>query len=383
MIYWIILSIVVTCIYVYDINNTKKFKTLFYYLILLLSILVSGLAYRLGTDSIRYQYEFEHQIVKIGDISCDYLLSFRAQPGYVILCTICKTICESFYFFKIIYALLINVVIFRTIKMHTNYLFSGILLYLVVLFPYFNFEIFRESLAICVFLLSLPFFYNKEWMRYYLMMFFALLFHLSALVLIFLPLISKFNINKRSICFVFIVTILVFLLSDKFLSIANTLLSYSALLQDNYLSYLNNDNYANSIFSISRVFNYFFNIWLPLIMIYIFNKKGAKGIHYSIIIVFILVYSLTQCIPILYRFNNYFKLFMLLFNINIIYFVSRYFLQKRVCYVFLLTIYLLFSSRSYLSKIDETGVSSYSRYYPYSSIIDKKTDSQRELLFIY
>jgi hypothetical protein len=60
MIYLFLLIILIIQIIVYDLKGVKANKKVNFYLILFILILISGLRYRIGLDTIRYMSHFEN-----------------------------------------------------------------------------------------------------------------------------------------------------------------------------------------------------------------------------------------------------------------------------------------------------------------------------------
>ena len=152
---------------------------------------------------------------------------------------------------------------------------------------------------------------------------------------------------------------------------------------ENYSSYLDSEKYGESTLSISRLFNYAMNILFPLFMLRQFVKTNSLKPYYVFMLVSIGIYIISQIIPIFYRFNNYFRFFSIIFYIDIFRYLSSSFRQRNFIFIALSICYISLSLRPYFAEIDDTGIQSFHRYYPYSSIIDKTRYSEREFLFNY
>ena len=349
-------------------------------------ICISGFAYRIGTDSIFYQYHFQYEVKKLSDCSWSYLNSFlKFQPGYVLFETICKSISDSYYLFKFIYATIINSTIFFFIHKHSNYLFMGILAYLLSAYLYFNFEIYRECLSICVFIWSLKYLYTNQWFKYYSMVLLAISLHYSALILLFVPLLIQLKASNKILVGFYILSVLI-MTSEEFIKpYVADFLTYSAVLEERYSGYLESDTYGQSILSFSKIFSYVINIIIPPLMVTILYKKNCnKEKYYSLIYFSATLLLLSQIIPILGRFNNYFKLYTMLFYIDMFYYWAKKISAKKVVFISLFIAYY-FSSfvRNNSTTLGETGIKSYIRYYPYASIFSMEKNNERESLHKY
>ena len=135
MIYIFIILYIIICIFVYDIHGNIKGKSAHYSVILFLLITISGLSYRLGSDVVHYMEDFkEAKTISQASISYYFSLEGGLLPGWLLLESLCKTICNHFNFLKIIIAIFVNYSFFITIERYTKYIFTGALFYFVFFF---------------------------------------------------------------------------------------------------------------------------------------------------------------------------------------------------------------------------------------------------------
>lgn len=383
MLYTLILLYIIICIIHFDVKANVRYKYTCYFFLLFILVLLSTIAYRMGTDANTYQYDYQY-IKPISNISLDYLFEFnKYQPGYVLFLTFCKTISPSYYFFKFIYSIIVNGAIFYFINKNTRYVFLAVFSYAIGSYMYFNFEIFREGVAVAMFLLSLKYYFKHQWVKYFLISLLAFSFHSSAALLFLLPLFSKFKINNKTLLLSICVFSVLIIASSMVKPLVEQTLALFESFNENYSSYLSSEKYGESTLSISRLFNYAMNILFPLFMLRQFIKTNSLKPYYVFILISIGIYIVSQIIPIFYRFNNYFRLFSIIFYIDIFRYLSYSFRQKNLMFIALSICYILLSLRPYFAEIDDTGIQSFHRYYPYSSIIDKTRYSEREFLFNY
>jgi len=108
VIYIIIFFYLVVLAYVYDYRKNSIGKIYFIYLTLLIFILFSGLRYRVGIDTSRYEIFFNECptlfTLKSGIISCN----INEQPLWLLFNIICKTISDDFVILQLIHAFIIN-----------------------------------------------------------------------------------------------------------------------------------------------------------------------------------------------------------------------------------------------------------------------------------
>ena len=166
-----------------------------------------GFRYKVGVDTISYM----HAQSKIPSLDHYFSLKTftitRFEPGYLFICSIVKTFTNEFWPVQMIMASIINGCIFYFLYHHCKRnVFVGVLLYLMFQFFYFNCEIMRESAAVGFFLLNFKNLQEKKWLNYYLLSIPSLLFHYSAAIIWFFPLIKllKSNVVFIASCVLFV-----------------------------------------------------------------------------------------------------------------------------------------------------------------------------------
>lgn len=150
-------------------------------------ILVMGFRYYVGGDTIGYMAKYEY-VSPIYDLTViDFVLG-EYQPLWVVLQSTCKTVSEEFYVLQLVISTLVNITVFWMIQKYCNNKFLAALLYLLNQMLNFNTEILRAVLAICVFLVAYEQLVGRHYLKYYLLVVVAILFHDQAFLLIFVPL---------------------------------------------------------------------------------------------------------------------------------------------------------------------------------------------------
>jgi hypothetical protein len=187
----------------YDGKNGKFliWAGLYVYLTLLI-----GLRYMVGGDSFVYMSYFNIISTNgIFDISWDGDGEGGFQPLFAFLFSFAKVIYPNFVSFQIIHILIINTCLFYFVSKNSEYRFSVLFLFLLMFYINFTVEILRESLAIMVFILNYKNLENNKWIKYYIGVFIAVMFHLSAIFLIILPFLKFLRLNKAYILLLVIV----------------------------------------------------------------------------------------------------------------------------------------------------------------------------------
>ncbi|MBS1504558.1 MAG: EpsG family protein, partial [Bacteroidetes bacterium] len=107
---------------------------------LIVLVCIAGLRYRVGGDTLSYIDEYD-EIPYFSQLLKYNFIGSRWDPLWVVFSSICRSINPDFVFLQCIHALIVNTIIFRFIKRNTQYRFTGILLYYMFAYLYFNMEI--------------------------------------------------------------------------------------------------------------------------------------------------------------------------------------------------------------------------------------------------
>ena len=303
-------------------------------------------------------------------------------PGWVFLMTLCRTFSDSFWFFHLVHACILNYCVFKIIRNSSRFIFSCVLIYFVLIYFEFNFQVIRQSLAVGVFLYALLFYLKNQWIKYYFFVLVAMTIHDSAFILLFLPLVKLVKINEITLTLIFALTLLLIIYSDN---VAEGLVGF--YVSDEFTERV---NYYAARIELGNKFegylNYVFNVIVPLFGLFLAKKMEYDIKYKHIIIMYIIIYSVGLSIPIMSRFNQYFLLHYFIFYVDLFYILSLI-IVRRVGKKYLLTSFLVlnFIFVSYRSRIyfvpKESGHPTYVQFYPYASIFFQETDEERESFF--
>lgn len=366
--YLFILLYCVFCILLYKKYN--EWAKLHIGLLLFFTVLLFGLRYRVGVDTIRYYYHFEEikDLFHIG--TDDYLNAYG--PAFITLFSFSKTVINSFVFFQIIHAIIVNLCIFLFFINRTRNPFLSIFFYFLVVGIVFNTEILRESLAVAVFVLNYKNIENNKWMKYYLIGVLDVCLHYSAIITLFVPFFRRIKIGEKSfIIFLFIYACLVFAMITYINSvgipvekIAERYSSQTTYQEENYVS-------AGYYITVSLR-----SILLPILLIIInrkYNIQDNRTIE-PMLILFSIVSSTGFLYPAIFnRLSNYFILFYIISISNCISVLFKR--RKQIGLFMFITLFVFFLYYNVKKENLE-------RFYPYSSIFYPKQYSAREDLYI-
>ena len=159
MIYLFIVIVLLLCISTYDVYGNMRYKYTSFYLIVFLFIFLNIFSCRIGGDMSVYTYRWNNVYRSIFAINYLDEIDLRSQerPGWILLTSFLKGICDNFIILKIFLSFWVNLIVAHFIKSNTKFIFSALLIYFIVSYFNYNFEILRESIAISFFFIIISF----------------------------------------------------------------------------------------------------------------------------------------------------------------------------------------------------------------------------------
>ena len=399
MLYILILIVIIYFTYHFDYLGNIRYRDFCYYSLLTVFVLLAGLRYRIGVDSIRYEEVFKY-VSNLYEITEYEIIENeeRLDPLYALMSSLAKTISNDFWVLQLIQSLLVNTILFRFVRKNTKNLFFAILLYYIVLYANYMCEVMREACAVSMFLLAWEYFKSNKWIRFYLFSLLAFFFHTSAIVLFVLPIFNflkidkLLDINTKTTIFVLLgIVICGFIIQSNFYEYIQ-IYSINDSLSEKISRYKRKETLSGAIFNwkgiISVAIRYvLYPIWAVITLKY--SKKISPKL--ATMVSWSLFYSMLMIpIAIFYRFNNYFLPFTII-AISEFAFLDRILsisgklviIKGYVTWILIFFPLLFVHSYEYFSEVDKTGLKDYMRYYPYYSVISPEEDDNRERLFRY
>ena len=385
MIYLTVAILLVLLSLRYDINGKERYKLFCYHSMMILLILIAGLRYRLGIDTPNYLNMFYRIFPSLDEFHWkDY--PFGEDPLYVLINSIVKSLGGRFYVVQLIQATFVNILVFRYIKKHTPYLFTTLFFYFTIYCYFeFNMEIMRGGMSIVICLFANDYILERKWIKGYFLYLVACLFHGQTIVMLVMPLLLFVKFNKKGL-----VVLALSFLAGKILQV--TLADYLELLEmadmdsslsDKASTYAESDNYGtqsgNVYFILVNIFP-----WLAYgIASVLYMKRNYPDNHIlkleSFVLIGMIFLVMQINLQIAYRFVDYYRLyFILFFSETFVHLLKRgkafslSLSYARAVFLFIplfMLIGYLYFTRSY-------------QYFPYSSVIERRLDSNRETLYM-
>ncbi len=377
MIYLCVFIVCLWTVFQYDIKKKIGYRKVFYILLFLLAIGIAGCRFVVGGDTVRYIRHFENYPL-LQDI--DLFSYVLYDPFWLLLNSIIKTIWDNFIFFQFVHAILVNVVFFYLAKSYSNYRYTVILFYFIYLYIYYNMEILREVLAINLFLLALPSYEKKKWVRYYLYTLGGFMFHSSAIITLLLPLFRNINLSIFKICVLIVSSSLVF---GYFSDLLDFFLLNPAMVQrfETYKDMSLNFN-AKLLHILSFVI-------LPIIIIHINDRKinNGKPFWQILYMPYFFIASLSVGnTAIGNRFMNYMIPILLFYYVDFIYAAYQSIYMRKVrslFFIIVICIPLMIEFRGYFKDTSYAlpGSKNYFRWYPFTNIFEIEDSQQQQIVY--
>lgn len=377
MIYFVVLFLLLILTIRYDINGKTKYRDQWYNAVLIILILIAGLRFRLGEDTINYLYAFYHETPGLFDIDNNVFLSSGDPPLWILLNSIVKTLGGRFFVVQIIQATLLITLMLIYFKKHSSYPFACVTLFFLWRYQLYSMVVMKAAIALSVILFANDFFLEKKHIKGFLLILIATGFHQTSLLLIITPffLFLRFNVIGLFllVCTFFIGAFLQSMLGDVF-----TLFEIAEGTSNKLDNYLDSDfmtqNHNMSYF----IVNIFPIIIYPLLSL-LYLKRSCKDSPILRLEPFLMIALLFQMmqfnINIMYRYIYIYTPYYIIFIVHFFIEFSNnsLMLKKSLAYVRTFIVILpLLVSLTYLFPLTHVD------FYPYSSVIERNIDENRE-----
>lgn len=406
MIYVLILFFFFIFTYRYDYCKRRKGRAFAYWGMFIVFVLLAGLRYRLGIDSVRYESSYE-EFPTFFELSRYNFSGTRYEPGFVIVGSIMRTFSPDFTYFQLFEALIVNGTVWWFASKYAKNKFLFLALYYVFLYFALNFQVMREALAVCIFLWSWPLIKSGKWLWYYCVAFINLFFHTSSIFMLILPLFfapgirTFFRFGNRTFIISLAIIVVLLILQKVFFQFFQ-LIAISDRIVDRARIYADDINGGARLNFLGMFSVFFRNVLYPMLALAftyhnykIMKRRERQRIQrperwkYDVMVVVgIYVAAASVVIFIFMRYLNYFGFFTMLAISNVVF--DKYLtMEKKIkirpvyWYLALLPLFA-YQIYTYWSPVVPSGnIKVYNQFYPYSSRLDPVEDQQREKYYRY
>lgn len=385
MIYIIVLIFLLLFIVRFDINGVKSNRDNYYWLTLVVFILIAGLRYRLGSDTVNYLYNYYHEIPKLDYIFSSRFFLWDEEPLFRLLNSIVLTMGGRFYIVQLIHATFVNILLFKYIKRHSDYIFTCLFFYFIWMYAFYNMEEMKASMSLVVCLYANDYILNKKWVRGVLLYVIAGLFHKTAYVLLITPLFFLFG-EMVILEYVFVVAAFItgVIVQENFGNYLN-LFAISNSASNEVEQYMKmtgmlNQEGRNMTFFIVHIIPFIVYPILSFVYIRIHNHKSRLLKLQPLLFIGIAFVAVQASMNLAYRFVHFYAIYLIMFMAQMFIDMIKNASSKNKELAYLKSIVIMLPL---LMLIGRAQLDYSVRYFPYSSVIEKSTYYDREKDYNY
>ena len=278
---------------------------------------------------------------------------------------------------QLIQAAFVNILIFKYIKKHSKNIFTCVFFYFWMGYTGYTMEIMRGSMSIALCLFGNDYIIEKKWFKGYLLYALALCFHAQTIVLFLLPMLFFLRFNKLGILVLIGAYVAGYIIQIK-LGGYLELLELSDAISEKAENYAESDTYGKQGGNLNFFIVYIFPKILYGLLSLLYIKKYISASRLlrlePFLMLGVLFLMVQMSLQIAYRYVDYYMIYFVLFISEFsVEFSKKVSLSKGLS--LLRTFIVLFP---FLFLTTYVKVMKGIRYYPYSSIIERKINLDRE-----
>ncbi|WP_291125005.1 EpsG family protein [Flavobacterium sp. UBA6031] len=349
----------------------EKSRKYLNYFVIIAYVLFFGFRGFIATDWMNYYSTFK--ILPTNFIHALNVSSF--EPGFVIYSVLIKKIFPNYETFQLLNTItnIILLNIFFKRYLNEKYYALGFAVFVAFFGYIFEINLLRNFKSLLIFLLALKYIENRNWLKYYLCVILALLFHWTSIVFIPLYFFLHKKINIRILIGIFVVGTFVYLLQFEY--VKPLIKSFSKLLPLNMgekiAGYLGSETFGGSY---GLTFGYFERTLIMFLILFYYksitnNKSNILFVNsYLIFIAFYLYFSEVSIIIVrmasIFAYSYWIIIPLIIMN-----------MQKNIKPIMFLFISLLLIAKIHMVTN--------SLFYEYDSLLAKNYKTYEERIKIY
>lgn len=348
--------------------------------------MITGFSYRLGGDKVTYIQLFKllNTHISIGDYIYTQFRDNSFMPIWSIVNYYSKAWFDSFYIVQLIEAAVVNGAVCYIVNRYCDRRFLVLLLYAVSgIYFQFNTEVMREGFAIGLGLFAIDQYMKGNRKNYFLLVFLALMAHLSASILLLFPLSKIVRANVKSILLLSLSAMVLWCISTMIVRYGIDLLQdISPALKDKMLMY---GKKGTTLFGLIQLMLRY--LLIPYVFgtscLY-FEGDTDRAKKWQQLFSFQLLVGMIICVLgfEFMRFQNYYRTYYLIFiaeGIWTMFYHREFFIRKAVCAVLL----VFFNMLIWFNYYPNTDSHYYDLFFPYTSIVNENKDAKERIAIYY
>lgn len=393
MLYLVVIVLLAILAYKYDFQDQSSNKDFWYRFIFVILVLIAGLRYRVGADTINYIYMFYHEVPYLWDLEVEDL-ELGNDPLFLLINSFVRSFGGRFYVVQFLQAIFVNGLIMAYIKKHSQFIFSCAFLYFIWCYFFYNFEEMRAGMSLAICLYANDYILEKKWGKGVVLYLFSTLFHVSSVVLLLTPLLLFLRFNIVGYVFIFFSFFVGFIIQEKF-SDYLMLFEINEEIAHKAEIYADNENqFTQTINTFGIITNKVMYILYAVVSYFYVRDVSKQGDSHvlrfqSMVIIGLTFVLFSIPMPICYRYIRFYEIYFIFFFVH--FFVdlvkNNRPTMKSLAWLRAVIIILPFLNIISHNYRDQFGkrwshrVYYYTRFYPYHSIFDKGMDKEREYFY--
>ena len=386
MIYFIVFILLLILSIRYDINGKVKGRNQWYIAMLFIFILIAGLRWRLGVDTPEYINSYFYATEPLDRFSLSKL-SFGGKPLWQLVNSFVKMCGGHFYVVQLIHATFVNTLLFIYFKRHSLYIFTCLFFYFIHGYTNMNMEEMKASMSIVVFLFANDFLLEGKKIKAGVLYLVAILFHSQAVILLITPFLMSVRLNRKGM----LIMIGAFFVGYTLQIMLGTYLELIELIGDEVIlnkatSYSSIDQYMDAnpslIGKLVREIPYI--VYPILCLIFVKNKYCETTIIKlePLILIGVIFVLLQTNVRIFYRYHECFNIYFIIVFAHVLVNMAKQNGKQKMLYsIRAVRAFIVFSPLIISMLLLYAKDTVYVRYYPYSSVIEKSLDKDRESFY--
>lgn len=290
---------------VFRIEWKKGVYNLSFNLTWIVLALISAFRYGVGSDTVNYMTAYD-LMPTLSELEIEDFVRFRFSPLYIIINSALKSFTSNFLLLQIFQCLIFFSGLYYVLKLYDIRKIYIILFFYLFLYFMDGITAMRESFAMGLCFFSLRYYEEKKWLKFYLLVVIAFLFHSGAMIFFILPFIYYLSLKgRKSIGYIAVGSIALLVVITIFSEILQEFLSFG----DGSLGrYVNGDDGPAS-FSVANIFRNFIIVYI--IIRNLFTEDYNVRVDIMLIaIVYSVIDIVAGKIPMAMRLASYFQFAM-------------------------------------------------------------------------
>ena len=268
-----------------------------------------GLRFNTGADWNNYKLAFE-------SIS-EGIKSTGWESGFIVLMKVIFYLFGNYYVLQFLVTSLLLYSLNKFYTNNTNYPILSMTLFVLIFFTSILMAQLRQSIAMSVILIGAKYVFERNFLKYLIIVVLACLFHVSAIVALPIYFLNRKISTTISVLLILTVQVFYFFPSVILNMVETIVVIFPSRFQRLFEVYVGT-SYADKVEFSSGVY-YIATLLFLIVVLFLSKKSTDKSIYFhNTLIILIILYSLSKAFLILERFQSYYYVFAIVCVVNML-----------------------------------------------------------------